>query len=60
VQGGAYAEHQFVSVSVDGQNTAVNDSQFTVRLAPGAGSRLTIKMNRYANEPTLKFPWDRK
>lgn len=60
VQGGAYGEHHIVDVSMDGQAVDVNDSHFTVRLAPGAGTRLTIKMNRYANEPTLTFPWDRK
>jgi hypothetical protein len=60
VQGGAYAEHQILSVSVDGQAVPVDDSQFTVGLAAGTGGRLTIKMNRYANQPTLTFPWDRR
>ena len=57
VQGGAYAEHQIVSVAADGLDVAVDHSHFTVHLAPGAGSRLAIKMRRYANQPTFAFPW---
>ncbi len=58
VQGGAYGEHQIVSVS-DGKTTMpVNGSNFPVRLAPGCGARLTIRMNRFANDPTLSFPWE--
>jgi len=58
VQGGAYGEHQIVSVS-DGKATMdVNASSFPVRLAPGAGAKLTIRMKRFANDPTLSFPWE--
>ncbi len=60
VQSGAYAEHQITGVTVDSQDHALNHPFFTLRLAPGAGSRITIKMNRYANRPTLTFPWDRE
>jgi hypothetical protein len=57
VQGGAYGEHQVVSVS-DGEKTrVVNGRVFKVRLAPGAGAKLTVKMKRFANTPTLSFPW---
>ncbi|OGG57289.1 MAG: hypothetical protein A3F84_02150 [Candidatus Handelsmanbacteria bacterium RIFCSPLOWO2_12_FULL_64_10] len=59
VQGGAYAEHQILSASMDGQTLSVNDPCFTVRLAPGAGGRIALRMKRYANQPTLAFPWDR-
>ena len=59
VQGGAYAEHQFQTVSIDDQTVSVDNSAFKVRLAPGCGSRLKIEMKRYANSPTLLFPWDR-
>ncbi len=58
VQGGAYGEHQILSVAVDGQSTPVNASAFSVRLAPGCGAQLTLKMQRYANQPTFAFPWD--
>ncbi|SIO28566.1 hypothetical protein SAMN05444166_3498 [Singulisphaera sp. GP187] len=60
VQAGAYAEHQFLSVSEPGDTeTPIKDSQFTVRLAPGGGTRLKIAMNRFVNRPTLLAPWDR-
>ena len=59
VQGGAYAEHQLVSAAVDDKTLPIDKSALTVRLAPGAGSRIVLKMNRYANQPTLLFPWDR-
>ena len=50
VQAGAYAEHLF---------TEADGSALTVRLAPGAGKKLTLKMKRYVNRPTLAFPWNR-
>ena len=57
VQGGAYAEHQIVSVS-DGKTTqTVNAPYFPVRLAPGSGAKLTIRMKRFANAPTWDLPW---
>jgi hypothetical protein len=60
VQGGAYAEHQILSAAVgEGAATPVDASAFTLRLAPGAGARLTFKMKRYTNAPTLSFPWER-
>jgi hypothetical protein len=36
----------------------VNGSSFPVRLAPGAGAKRTIRMQRFANDPTLSFPWE--
>ncbi len=57
VQGGAYAEHQITSASVDGKETPVDHSHLAVRLAPGAGGRVVLRMRRYANQPTLAFPW---
>ena len=58
VQGGAYAEHQIVSVQDEGgQETAVDGSHFVVRLAPGAGARMEIRLRRYANPPTVAQPW---
>ena len=57
VQGGAYAEHQIVSVATDDTVLPVDDTRFAVRLSPGAGSSLVIRMRRYTNQPTLAFPW---
>ena len=57
VQGGAYAEHQIVSATVADTVIPVGHSHFAVRLGPGCGGLITIKMERYANQPTLAFPW---
>lgn len=74
IQGGAYAEHQFVSVQIVGdtprsggsgkpqdivKTVPIKGSTVTIRLAPGAGERLVLRMKRYANKPTLAFPWNR-
>ncbi len=59
VQMGAYGEHRATSVVVGGRTIAVDASFLTVRLAPGAGETLTINVQRYVNQPTLAFPWDR-
>ena len=58
VQGGAYAEHQITTVQPEGGAgpTAVDHPHFAVRLAPGAGVRLVIARQRYANQPTLAIP----
>ncbi len=59
VQMGAYAEHRATSVVASDRTFAVDAPYFTVRLAPGAGETLTINVQRYVNQPTLAFPWDR-
>lgn len=60
VQAGGYAEHQFTQVEVGGQTRELDASAVTVRLAPGAGQRLTFGLKRYANRPDLSFPWNRR
>jgi hypothetical protein len=60
VQAGGYAEHQFESVTANGRTHPVNASHLTVDLAPGAGARLDFVTKRYANQPTVAFPWSRK
>lgn len=57
VQGGAYAEHQLQGVTVNGVTTELDSPHLTVKLAPGCGSQLTIQTKRYANQPTVAFPW---
>ncbi|HEV3340656.1 MAG TPA: hypothetical protein VG125_09870 [Pirellulales bacterium] len=57
VQGGAYGEHQFVDVECAGKTLTIDDNSFAVTLAPGAGGRLTIATHRYANRPTLRWPF---
>jgi hypothetical protein len=57
VQGGAYAEHMIESVDWNGKTVSVGRPNFTVMLNPGAGGKLTLKMKRYAGDPTVKFPF---
>ena len=59
VQGGAYGEHQFESVELNGKTLPLGARDFTVQLAPGAGARLALTTHRYANAPTITFPWAR-
>ena len=58
VQAGGYAEHQFESVEWNGHTRRLDARDFTVQLAPGAGAKLTLATRRYANPPTVSFPWD--
>ncbi|MBT6145605.1 MAG: hypothetical protein HOH74_09260 [Gemmatimonadetes bacterium] len=60
IQGGAYAEHRFESVSINGEKIDVDSTCFTVELAPGAGATLTVETKRYASQPTFAYPWDRR
>ena len=59
VQAGAYGEHSFDVVTLNGQSTPIAGPLLTVRLEPGAGARLDFKMTRYKNQATLSHPWDR-
>ncbi len=59
VQAGAYGEHQFDAVTVNGKTTPVGAPLLTVRLEAGAGARLDFRMTRYRYLPTLAHPWDR-
>ena len=60
VQTGGYGEHQCLSVRHGVEEAAVDAPTFTVRLSPGAGERLNLRIKRYANPPTLLHPWDRR
>ncbi|MEO2049251.1 MAG: hypothetical protein ABGX16_22050 [Pirellulales bacterium] len=59
VQMGAYGEHQCSQAKLGDQQREIENSVFHVRLAPGCGAELVLKTERYANQPTLSFPWDR-
>ena len=59
VQSGAYAEHEIVSLEAEGRTVEVGARHVTVRVAPGAGGTITIRLERFAHQPTLAFPWDR-
>ena len=59
IQAGAYAEHRFTEVEVNGSRIHIDDDVVKVRLAPGSGARLVLGMERFVNQPTFDFPWDR-
>ena len=59
IQGGAYGEHQLESVTSGQKTTRINSALLTVQLNPGSGERLTLRMKRYANPPTVLHPWHR-
>ena len=59
VQGGSYAEHRIDAVTLDGATHPVGGRDLSAHLAPRSGARLKLAMTRYANRPTLAFPWDR-
>src|SRR5262249_11336053 len=57
IQAGGYAEHRFTGVKQGGAAQPLDGTHVTVKLAPGAGSRLTLTMKRHVNAPTMAFPW---
>ena len=59
MQAGAYGEHEFTSLQVGNKTIPVNSRHVTIRLSPGCGARLKLKMKRYARAPTARFPWGR-
>ncbi len=59
VQGGGYGEHVCEQVASAGRTIPVHATSFRVRLAPGAGGRMTVAMKRYASSPTLSQPVER-
>ncbi len=59
VQGGAYGEHELVSVTTGGKTAPIDGPLLTVQLSPGSGATLMLDMKRYVNTPTVKHPWDR-
>jgi len=59
VQGGAYGEHEIVVVEGGGNvHLTAGGTSVLVRLAPGAGGKLTLRMKRYVLGPTFAFPFE--
>lgn len=57
LQSGAFAEHTIDSAAIDGERTEVGGNAMHVRLEPGAGARLLLRVRRFVNQPTVAFPW---
>ena len=56
IQGGAYREHRIASAQINGETISINSPSFTLKLAPGAGAKLTLNVKRYSEKPTEVFP----
>jgi hypothetical protein len=59
IQGGAYGEHRLTTVTQGSTTTRIDAPLVTVQLEPGSGSTLQFEMTRYANDPTISYPWKR-
>jgi hypothetical protein len=59
IQAGGYAEHRATTVRWQGSERRVNASSFELQMAPGAGTTLTVGLDRFVAQPTLAFPWSR-
>lgn len=58
-QGGAFGEHRLRTIAVDGGKASpTGPRSVSVVLSPGSGARFSLTMDRYAQTPTLGFPWD--
>ncbi len=58
IQTGAYGENRCLRVHQGRQTVEVNRHYIVVDLHPGAGSRLTLEVQRRVNPPQAGNPWD--
>jgi hypothetical protein len=66
IQGGAYGEHEIVAIAGGKQDRATEGRRdgetlgrrVTVKLDPGAGAKLMLRMKRHVNQPTFELPWE--
>jgi hypothetical protein len=59
VQGGAYAEHEITRATTTEQVAEIANSACSIQLAPGCGTQFQFSLKRFANQPSLTFPWDK-
>ena len=59
VQAGAYGEHRFGQAAAGPARATVDRPYVRVRLEPGCGERIVFAQERYAEQSTFIFPWDR-
>lgn len=60
IQTGAYGENQCISIHHRGREIEVDSHYFAVRLEPGSGDRLVLKLDRLANTPAAGLPWNKQ
>jgi hypothetical protein len=57
IQAGSFAEHEFTTVQLEGQQQKiVNDRYFQIDLGPSAQTKLSLGLKRFAHRPTYDFP----
>jgi hypothetical protein len=60
VQAGSFGEHRFGELTLAGVDSIRVEGKWVhVDLAPGAGARLRLSMERYVNLPSYETPWSR-
>jgi hypothetical protein len=57
LQGGAYGEHEIVSIAAAGKESPVSARHVGICLAAGSGAKLTLRFKRHSLPPTFAFPW---
>src|SRR6185312_12476079 len=58
IQAGSFAEHAFSSVAINGRPAGAASGRWVeIALAPGAGARLDLGMQRFAQAPSYDTPW---
>lgn len=56
LQAGAFGEHHFNGVELNGKSIRFSGRHLWVELPPGAVGTLTLRMTRYHHAPTYEFP----
>ena len=57
MQAGAYAEHDFATVSGAGQPLKVDGPYVQLRLEPGSGTKLRFGMKTFIRQPSFAWGW---
>ncbi|MDR1947979.1 MAG: hypothetical protein LBQ38_01165 [Spirochaetaceae bacterium] len=58
IQGGAFGEHRFVSVSAGSETTAIDANLFELEVPAASEITMEIKMDRYSLRPAYQWPFE--
>ncbi|MBT3375074.1 MAG: hypothetical protein HN742_41125 [Lentisphaerae bacterium] len=56
IQAGAYGEHRFATLRLEGESHTINGKWFELRIEPGCRADMAIGLERYRNTPSLEEP----
>ncbi|MCE7796751.1 hypothetical protein LWE61_09290 [Sphingobium sufflavum] len=56
LRGGGYGEHRIEATWIGDRRMSAGSRDISIRLAPGAGTRIVLEMQRYSQKPTLDRP----